>query len=50
MVTYSVLVKDFNVFIWINLDGTHNHGYLAMVTMAMSIFIDDSFIYGLKHR
>ena len=30
MVTYLVLVKDFNVFIWMNLDGTHNHGYVAI--------------------
>ena len=27
MVTYLVLVKDFNVFIWMNLDRNHNHGY-----------------------
>ena len=25
-----VLVEDFNVFIWIQVDGTANHGYLAM--------------------
>ena len=30
MVTYLVLVKDFNVFIWIKVDGTASHGYLAM--------------------
>ena len=25
-----VLFKDFNVFIWIKVDGTANYGYLAM--------------------
>ena len=30
MVIDLVLVKDFNVFIWIKVDGLANHGYLAI--------------------
>ena len=30
MVIDLVLVKDFDVLIWINVDGLANHGYLAM--------------------
>ena len=30
MVIDLVLVKDFNVFIWMKVDGTANHGYLAV--------------------
>ena len=26
MVTFLLLVKNFNVFIWMSLDGAHNHG------------------------
>ena len=29
MVTYLVLVEDFNVIIWMGLTG-HNHGFFAM--------------------
>ena len=46
MVTYLVLVEDFNVFIWMNLVGTHNHEYLVMVTMVMSIFTFDKIKFG----
>jgi len=38
MVINLILLKDFNIFIWIKVDGTCNQDYLATVTMEISIF------------
>ena len=37
MVISLVLVEDFNVFIWIKVDGTVNDGYLVMKTNLLSL-------------